>query len=35
MRGPEFYYTSMLIGGVFALVLLILALANAALNGGF
>jgi len=35
MRGPEFYYTSMLIGAVFVLVLLILTLANAALNGGF
>ena len=35
MRGPEFYYTSMLIGGVFVVVLLVLTLASAALRGGF
>jgi len=35
MRGPDFYYTTMLIGAVFALLLLILTLASVALKGGF
>jgi len=35
MRGPDFFYTSSLIVGIFITIVFVLMLANAALNGGF
>jgi len=35
MRGPEFYYTSIIVGGIFSFILLLLFLADALLKGGF